>query len=267
MTSRTVKLCAAGIAGTISCISAPALAQPSSSGYVGLSFETRDVNLGPVDGDGSTIRGDGAFVVGLGGKFNLQVDAAYSRTDWNNLGHPLGDQGAFTGGAHLFYRNDHFSAGIFAAYAKLGQEAGPNDSRTGGGIEANAYIGPVSLGAVYARIDAKGPFGSDLQGVDVTARAFASDNLEIRAKYSYADVDFPGFDIGPRGMSLSAEYQPKKLPFSFEAGVARQRIGDFDVTFRSVFVGLRYNFGTHTLKQRDREGASAQHVAELLFPR
>jgi hypothetical protein len=262
------KLRAVCFIGATSCISAPALATADSSGYVGLSFETRDVNLGPVvDGDGLTIRADGAFVVGLGGRFNLQVDGAYSRTDWNSLGHPLGDQGILAGGAHIFYRNDHFSAGIFGGYAKLWEEAGPNDTRFGGGVEANAYIGPVTLGAVYGKFDAKGPFGGDLQGVDLTARVFPTDNFAVRAKYSYADVNFPGFDIGPRGMSLSVEYQPGKLPFSFEAGVARQRIGDFDVTFRSAYVGLRYNFGTQNLKQRDREGASAQPVTELFFPR
>lgn len=260
----------ASLLGAIPFASAPSLAQTNGSGYIGVSYEIRDVEVGPVvDGDGGTLRVDGAYAFPLGSNFNLQIDAAFSRTSYDDGlgGHPLADQNALSGGIHLFYRNEHFSAGVFAGYANLWQEAGPNERKLGGGVEANAYLGPVSLGAVYARLDGRGAFGSDVDGFELTARVFPTDNLAIRAKYSYADVDFPGFDIDPRGTSLSVEYLPRSLPISFQLGATRQRISEFDVTFNSLYFGLRYQFGPQSLRQRDREGASAAMLVDLFSPR
>lgn len=237
-------------------------AQTGGGGFVSASYEDYDFRIGTSHDEGGTMRIDGAYTIPLGSHLNLQLDAGLTRTTYQ----VKDNFEVASTSANLFYRNDHFSIGAFAGYAHLSVPGGRNDYQAGGGVEANAYLGPVSLGAIYAMLDTRTSFGTSFKGFDLTARVFPTENLAIRAKYSIVDVGFPVLDPDLRGTGLSVEYQPPHLPLAFQLGVTRQRISEFDYTYHSVFAGVRYVFGNQSLRYRDRHTTAAVFT-DLFTPR
>lgn len=252
MSIRITSVKLAGLLGAVFFASDPAFAQ--GSGYVGVRYEMFELDLGGViELDGGAVRVDGAYVIPLDGNFGIQLDASVARARTESFGQ---DSETLSGSATLFYRTDHFSISAFAGVGKLWVHGAPNDDHFGGGIEAKAYLGPVSLGATYSMIDSEGAFGTSGDGVDLSARFFPTDNLALHAGYTMLDVDFGPADFGLHVWRLGIEYQPRNFPLSFHGGYSRTESDSLGFTQDQVHIGLRYNFGTQTLKQRDRSGAS-----------
>jgi hypothetical protein len=224
---------------------APAFAQDvaAPSGYVGATYSHLDLNspLGDSDAD---LFGAEAAVAGQFGASNIGFQLDGSLSDGDNV------DTTGMGSAHVFYRNDQYLVGAF------GGVAGSNGSTTwGAGVEGQTYFDRATLaGAVaWATND---DVNIDLWGANAEARFFAQDNLRFDVNGGFANVDFGPIDTNVWTIGAGGEYQFDRAPVSLFAKYNYVSFDDLDVNENIFAVGVRWNFGGATLKQRDRSGAS-----------
>lgn len=218
---------------------AVAPAANAASGFVDLSYAS--VN----DHDADVI-GIGGSVVMPAGSLNLQFDAGVSQTEIGN-----DEDESFGGAAHLFTRNDSWALGGFASYA--------DPDVWSIGIEGAKYYENVTLNGRFTDIieDDGNLGGEPIYIADVGVKYFATENFTVGGSYFFADSDSFGDNVD--GWGLDAEVKLNN-PLSLTASYLTSEDADADVWA----VGLRWNFGTDTLKQRDREGASMGNGNRLL---
>ena len=199
----------ASAAAAVSLFALPALAQTTvNTGYVGASAGFAQAD----DVDGEILALEGAGTLSLGGTLGLQLDAAVQNLEFDEIGTAT----TMTGRAHLFTRTDAFLFGGFASVTSSEFEDLGAENVYGLGLEAQAYLQQVTLGANigWARGD---------------------------------DDDFTVFSLG-------AEYKLANSPVSFTAGFSSSDLGDGDDA-QAVFIGVRLN-GPGSLMDRDRRGPS-----------
>ena len=181
---------------------------------------------------------------------------------------------ALGGELHVFWRDpSSFALGGFVDGATYEFSAdGPDESIEDWrfGPEAQIYFDRVTLygQAYYGQVNFGGaPVDFDQMGVRAVARYFATDNLRFDAEIGFhqvsideVDVDFNTFSLGLQAMyrfsgtPLSAFGRYQFDTTSFDAPLVP--IGDDDFTSHKFVVGLRASFGTETLLEEDRNGAT-----------
>lgn len=225
---------------------APGAAAADTSGWVGFSYNTLDD-----DNDGSKedyLDLSGSVVTNLGGNWNLQFDG--SMQDMNHDSHT---DSHGTAVAHVFMRNDGYAFGGFGGFT-----TGEQDGYLLG-AEGALYLDRFTLaGSAY--------FGGDRQysdeensGLQASGTYFWSDNFSIGADVSYYSFDFSGGGNEQDGTiyGVNAEYQFAN-GFSIFGGwhTSDEDYFGADKQTDSFSIGGRYNFGTGSLIERDRSGAS-----------
>jgi len=234
------KLILASAAAVALTVSLPAVAAAQVD-HVDLSYQRLETPIG--DGDG--FAASGALLFGTGSPINLQLDASIAQSE------------SVTGGGanlHAFHRNESFAVGGFVGFT----DSEFIDAIIQYGLEGAFYLDAVTLGATVAQLDSDdlGLEATTLQGA---ATFFPNDNVSLGASYGNVDVDGVGdFDV----FGLAAEFKMNG-PVSFFANYGRAEDLDVDI----FGLGVRYNFGGKTLKERDRSGASMgkSTAAQFLF--
>lgn len=181
---------------------------------------------GKLDGDGAgALAGSIAFPIGK--SFGGQIDA---------LGGRVGDNNAFGGGAHLFWRDpDTALIGLTASRTRFG-----NADMNRFGAEAELYLGSTTLNA-FGGIQ-NGDVDTSFYG-GVGALYYPTDDLVLNA----------GFTGGKDTTSITAgvEWRPSALPSGvsfFAQGNLASDDGD------AVFAGFKWYLGKKkSLKRRHRE--------------
>jgi len=228
-------------------LASPVMAQDTSaaSGYLGLGWSQVDVD-GLGEGDGWDLNGAVAFPVSQ--SLTMQLDASYLSAD--------GDADAMFGQAHLFNRSATGSFGGFVAVADV------EDVNVWGlGLEGAHYMENVTLAGVvaYGQVD---DLDVDAWGIAGEARFFVSDNFRIDTTAGWGDSDGgDGWNLG-----IGGEMGLGETPFSLYAGYDHSDSEGLEAD--TLTIGLRMNFGTGSLKERDRSGASrmgARSVFGALF--
>ncbi|MBC6981459.1 outer membrane beta-barrel protein [Caulobacter sp. 17J80-11] len=228
---------------------APAMA---ADGYL-------DLNYGQVGGFGTDldrIQLGGAVSTEVGASgWNVQADAQFSRLSEG------GSSVSYSEGAvHAFYRDDRFAAG---GYFNVG------DIETiavyGLGIEGKAFFDRATIsGSIgYESLEA-GPSDADGWDGSLGAKVFITDNFTLGAGFDYADVN----DSSVTTWSVGGEFKPDSMPVSFYAGYANHEadtffpiVGDEADMWK---IGVRWNFGGGTLKDRDRSGPTMRTGSSFL---
>ena len=221
-------LIAAASAAAIA-LAAPAAAN-AASGFVDLSYTDNG------DADVNSFAVNGSAVVPAG-ELNVQFDAGFSRLDSDGFNYTSGG-----GAVHVFHRSDKFAIGGVLGVMDPGFY--------NYGVEGAAYFDRFTLnGSAQIMHDDSNIFDDDPTILTVGGKFFPTDNTSIGATYSNFDSD--DFDGAVDTWSLEGEAKGSG-PASFFA--AYSRTDDLDLDTWSI--GVRWNIGTATLKERDRTGAS-----------
>ncbi|WOS61634.1 hypothetical protein [Sinorhizobium fredii] len=242
----------------------PAVASPVV-GYVEGELHAGKTSDSDLDSKGWALRGAVNFDAGSG--LNLQADGGYGQTDVDDADY----DNAF-GAAHVYYRpTQDYALGAFFQSSRLGTGfasglAGGSDDVTdnSGGIEA-AYFDAV--GTAYTQL---GYGKSEIVGLDadhyfgkIGARLYLTDNMRIDGEVGLHNFDFDVADakLDLTTASIIGNYRPEFMPVTVFAGYRFDRASlesggiDFEPeNSHTLTTGLRYNFGSSTLKQEERSG-------------
>lgn len=227
-------------------IAAPGIAS-AQSGYVGALAGTVDSDALPDDADFYGV--DGAVFFDAG-SLGIEIDAAYVDSDDTD--------GSYGITGHLFTRNDSHLFGGFLSLAD-------NDVTTtwAGGLEASKYYSRWTLNGALSYVN-NDDTDTDGYGVDVGAGIFASDNLRFDANLGWATVDNGVVEDDVFSYGVGVEAGLGSLPISFGVNWTHSEFDDAGVDVDTLTGVLRFNFGTESLFDRDRNGASqANRVGTL----
>ena len=204
----------------------------------------------------------------------------FSRSEYSASGDRLRrNAGSLTG--HVFHRN---SAGLFGVLV----QGTANDSNFISsrdyfvGAEGQYFLGNMTLygQAAYQNTTYSG-FGysvkADGWNIAGQLRYFVQPNLMIALKAGYADLKFDdmfGVSASNSAWKIGArtEYRFTASPISVFAEVdyrdGRFKVAGIEMKEKETraMIGAKWNFGSQTLFQRDRNGASLDPMQSLLPP-
>ena len=177
------------------------------------------------------------------------------------------------GAAHLFWRDPaSYAFGGFAQVQTYGFSSGPDtdfwDWKVG--PEAQAYLGNVTLyaQAYYGGLEADFlPVDIDLMGIRGVVRYFAQDNLRFDGELGFHRTNLSAFgeeaDFDTIAAALQATYRFDGTPWSVFGRYQYENIsfseggpGTDSFDSHKLMVGLRASFGSSTLIDEDRNGAT-----------
>lgn len=230
-------------AAALLAVAAPGVAA-AQTGYVGAVYSSTDFDGAADEIDSYGVEGAVAFAGS--GSIVFELDAAVTDSDEADTGYGVV--------GHVYGRNDDHLFGGFVGVA------GSDDSEAyTAGLEAAKYFANWTLAGALAYVT-DDDTDTDSYGVNVEGRFFVNDNFRINGALGWANVDAGAAgDQDVVNYGLSGEYQFASFPISVGAGWQRADAdaGDLDV----LSIGVRYNFGGQTLRDRDRNGPSQATVA------
>lgn len=176
------------------------------------------------------------------------------------------------GAAHIFWRDPaSYAFGGFVQASTYGFSGGSDVDLWSWkvGPEAQAYFGNVTLyaQAYYGALESDFlPFDVDLMGIRGVVRYFAQDNLRFDGELGFHRANISAFgeeaDFDTIAAALQATYRFDGTPWSVFGRYQYENIsiseGPADASFDShkLMVGLRASFGSSTLIDEDRNGAT-----------
>jgi len=228
------KIVLAAAASVAALLAGPVLAQDVASGYIGAGYTKAELD-DTFETEGWNLHGSVNFP--MSGSLGVQVDAGYTSVD-------DADAESMFGQAHLYNRGENGSFGGFLAYADS-EDVG----MWAGGLEGQHYMDRVTVAGVigFGKVD---ELDAEAFGAAGQARLFANDNLRFDVTLGLVETD--GDDTTSVG--VGGEWQLSGTPLSVFGSWDHSDSDIGDVA--SVTVGVRFNFGTGSLMERDRSGAS-----------
>lgn len=241
----------------------------------------------------------GSFAYQDPSKLGVQFDAVYSQDDIKNAkfttvdlaGHAFYRNDKFLLGMFGQYRKPRIHVGSSGDYSAengvyrnfVADLLTPEQVFFGG--EAQGYFGDLTLTGQLARQEFVNQqnFNSDdnstdkiyKHGIVATAKAnyFINDNWKVTAGYTYNNTDLAeNVSYDNHKFSVGTEYRLANYPVSFYGDYVHNRF-KFDYSDSNysdftpkqdtdaIMVGLKFNFGSESLKSRDRTGASLDPIS------
>lgn len=242
------------------------------SAAVGYQDSGASEDFSEVDsGDDITFALRGTVAVPLSTSIGLQADVAYAREPLNYPAPYETSLKTTTAAAHLFYRNEgNFLLGVigqtnFNTISVYTQNIDTKQYFLGG--EGQVHLNNVTLtGQVAYRNDEVSYYDDvSFDGVAATAEVkyFIDSNWSLALKGEYSNVGFEeDFDIDQWRIGLGTERRLSSLPVSIFANVnyGETKFQDEDFKFHDtrLMVGVKFNFGSGSLAERNRSGASLE---------
>lgn len=230
-------------AAAAAAILSPAVASADTNAVVGLQYSNTDFGFDTIDSYGF----NGAFSHDLDNGLFIQVDGAYSRSDLGGCC-VANNYGAF----HLGQRNDSYAFGGFASLGDLFAYSG-----IGVGIEGSLFWSNIVVNGSLGYQDF-GDVGISLTQLAVDGSYFFTENLALNANISQTqgedalDGDWTNYGIG-------GEWRTNG-PTSFSLGY-RTTDGDFE--YDTWLLGVNFDFGTGSLRERASNGPSMNGARTL----
>jgi hypothetical protein len=247
-----VKSILAAVAAIAALSAAPAFAETVNSGHVGVSA----ANFSDDNNDAQEYALNGALAFPLSGAWGAQVDAQLATIDSD-----ADNESSFGGAGHVFHRTSSRLIGAF-----VGATDTDDVTAYGGGVEADFYLANWTLGGRVAYSTDDSDVDSDTWSAEVRGAYFVSDNFTIGGGVGYADtsVDVAGVnDFSATYVGLDTEYQLATSPFSFFGGASYVSPDEGDEV-TAVQFGVRWNWNSDSLRDRDRSGASLAGFGQAL---
>lgn len=225
---------------------------------------------GETEGDpanGLSVTGGASIAYQSASMLGFQGDVVLSRlqqTQYNNTGVDL--QGDIAG--HVFYRQP--GSFLIGAIGQLGTDDVTNPfqhynyERAYAGAEAQVYAGNATLyGQVAAQRVAQGDYPRTGYVATAEARYFLTPNFKIKGHVGIDHLDYEGGSGSQTEYKagLGAEYRLDAQPLSVFAQYDFTHYTESDgsaytANDNRILVGVKWNFGTDTLEDRDHTGAS-----------
>lgn len=200
-----------------------------------------------------TIRG--AINVPTGEGFNLQVDGRYSHAASEGFHHDI-----VGGSLHGYLRGPVYAVGVFVDGDYV---TGTGNTFHGymGGLEGAYFLNNVTLLAAAAIGQSVTPTNDSTDYfAKAGARLYASDNLRFDLEGGAKWVELGGVRTDKFFVEAAANYRLQSLPVTMFAGYRydqlRKGLNGFtgDADSNLYFGGLRYSFGSSSLKEEERSG-------------
>lgn len=222
----------------------------------------------------------GSGVIDLGSGLGLQGDIAYQSYRFDTDLPAAYNFADMTGALHLFYRDpDAYQIGGFVQVTQQSHfysAANSYESRTRSivGAEGQLFLDSLTLYGQAGLMHEDFGNGSYTQtGAFVTgqARYFLTPDFKVDLHGMAARLTgspLPGnSDFTKAGIGIGAEFKLPESPLSTFAALDYTRISSYyyDHDETRLSVGLKVNFGTGSLLDQDRSGASLNPVAALPF--
>lgn len=233
---KKVFLASAGLAATL--LGAASTAE-AASGFVGASYTRGNIDVSGTDVDVDGYGVHGSTVLGTGSGFDLQLDGSFSDSE--------DGEGVLAGALHVFSRDDARAFG-----AVVGAANADDTTLWNVGAEFNGYMNNTTFASAVAYNDL-----GDADGNAITVggefRFFVNDNFRVDAGLGWLNANFDsgadtdGYTWGLGGEALFG-------PVSVFGGVTQLHTNDVSATVTGSTIGVRYNFGAGSLKERDRSG-------------
>lgn len=224
---RTLLLAAVATAA----MSAPALAE--TAGSVGVGYMNTEYGNG-FDYDTWSI--DGSVFQRVAGPWALQGQAHYESAEYHQFGT---DHGSYLA-LHGLYQTDALTAGLFIGEGGLFGDA---SAFKYWGAEGAYRFGDWSVDA-YAIRRRGDSYPNHRYGVD--AKYYFGDNISIGAGYARQD-----YGINFDDWNAHAEWRLPSIPFTVSAGYYRWH-ADNGANTNDWMLGIRWDFGSSTLREHDR---------------
>ncbi|MDB5570516.1 MAG: hypothetical protein JWN93_1699 [Hyphomicrobiales bacterium] len=244
-----------------------------SAGYNSWDFEGQSL-------DGLNLQGRASFAAPLSGALGFQADGTFERSKLSaDQGNMINNTGSLAG--HLFWRDSN--AGLFGLIAQASSKNSSyiSDRQYFIGVEGQYFLGNVTLygQAAYQNLGV-GMYGTsmDSDGFALAGqvRYFAAPNVMFALKGGYSTLSFDAygssFDLNAWTIGAKAEYRLAASPISliaeadYRRGAYKGEGSSVSENDTRVTVGAKWNFGTQTLIQRDRSGASLDPFRSLAPP-
>lgn len=226
-------------------IAAPGVAA-AQSGYVDLGYADSDGEVLGTDVEGDGWQAGGALAFGGTDTIGVQLDALVGESE---------DTTSYLLGGHLYTRNDAYLFGGFANWSNSDPDGGTSYDAWSIGLETQWYLDRTTFDGALSYSDAE-DLDTTFTALDVGATHFVTDNFSFGGNIGVGSLEIAGFDVDTLSYGLGAEYQFGATPISVFGGWDHFNIDDIDTEQDTLSVGVRYAFGTGSLLERNRSGAS-----------
>ena len=236
----------------------PAITQPHISGYVEAYLGGLYLTAFGQHETATTAGGAGRINFPIDPRWNVQADATVDSL-WVQGDNLYGYGGAI----HAYWRDPSaYALGGFASLTGFGGDIGDENIYSFAvGPEAQAYFGNVTLyGQVYyGQLRATGESEHfDNWGGRGVVRYFAQDNLRFDGELGFTRVSGFGNHLDTVSGAAQAMYRFSGTPLSVFGRYQFDRIsaGGISENIHKYVIGLRGSFGSDTLLDEDRNGAT-----------
>lgn len=235
------------------------IAAPHISGYVEVYLGGLYLTIPGDHASATTAGGTGRVNFPIDARWNIQTDATVDSL-WVQGVNLYG----YGGAVHAYWRDPSaYALGGFGTITGYGGDGigGENIYNFTVGPEAQVYMGNVTLyGQVYygqLRANGSSEHIDDWGGRGVV-RYFARDNLRFDAELGFSSVSISGEHLDTVTGALQAMYRFSGSPFSVfgRYQLDHESAGGLSENIHKYVIGLRASFGSDTLLDEDRNGAT-----------
>jgi len=237
--------------------------EPSGSGFSGYiegsvskAFDT------PYDVDGHAWALRGSINIEGPSGLNIQFDGGFARTTVENVG-----VNQLVGAGHAYYRDREFAAGGFVQASSIDADYlgyGLNDTIKDylGGVEGAWFMDQATIygRAGYGQAKWEGYSADHAMGA-IGARLYATDNFRFDVEGAINRLSHADLKLDTRSATFSVNYRPESVPITvfsgyrfdqIEPSMSGASLGHANVS--TIFAGLRFSFGSNSLKDEERNG-------------
>lgn len=244
------------IAAALAAASTAAPASAEVVGQIAAGYARVEYDSDWFDAPADIVALSGEVVFPASDLISFQLDGALARTEMEGYA-----ETTTSGALHAFTRNDSYAVGAFVEMAST-----DGDAVWAGGVEAHKYFADATLAGSLAYGQYDDWADVDIWSLGGEARYFVNDDLRIDGRAGYVRIEDQSADFGGWTLGVGVERRFADQPFSVFAAYDHAESEDLgDGTADSFSVGLRWTFGSETLKQRDRKGASMGGSAPFAF--
>ncbi len=204
--------------------------------------------------------GTGRLNWAINDRWNLQGDVFYDNIDTDEIGGSISGLG---GAVHAYWRNpDSFAVGVWGSYS--GFEVGSTSQDVDQyrvGPEFQIYAGNWTIygQGYYGQLDL-GPAEADLWGARGVVRYFAHENLRFDGEIGYHTLGAGGQNIDTLTLALQANYRFAGTPLTvfgrYQYDMLSGNVASLDADLHKFVIGVRGSFGSNSLLDEDRYGAT-----------
>lgn len=223
---------------------APAFAQSAGPvGSAGITWSNVEADAGGASAD----QGFGAVDANVAGDFGAWTVTFDGSVGWADG--EIDEDRAESIQVHLTRKFQDIRVGAFVGLA--------SEDVTTVGLEAQKYTGPLTVSGALA---VSSMDEADVISLNGDVAYFVQDDLRLNVGAGVGNLDTLGGNTRYYSMGAGAEYRIPATSLSVYGAYDRSTVDDFDLDVDTFSIGLRFNFGASTLRERNERGADLGRI-------